>query len=75
MVEEDARQINILVKFVPELVPTDFTRLTKFVRGLRPKMELRVKLANLGTTTYANVLETAIEVERILMNVSEEKKD
>ena len=38
-------------------------------------MELGVKLANLGTTTYANVLETTIEVERIQMNVSEEKKD
>ena len=57
------------------MVPTDFTRLTKFVRGLRPKMELGVKLANLGTTTYANVLETAIEVERIQRNVSEEKRD
>ena len=75
MVEEDARQINRLVKFAPELVPTDFTRLTKFVRGLRPKMELGVKLANLGTTTYANVLETAIEVERIQRNVNEEKRD
>ena len=75
MIEEYARQFNRLVKVAPELVPTDFTRLTKFVRRLRPKMELGVKLANLGTTTYANILKTAIEVERILMNVSKEKKD
>ena len=72
MIEEYARQFNRLVKFAPELVPTDFTRLTKFVRGLRPKMELRVKLANLGTITYANVLETAIELERLQANVSKE---
>ena len=75
MVEEYARQFDRLVKFAPELVPTNFTRLTKFVRGFRPRMELGVKLADPGTTTYANILETAIEVKRIQRNVSEEKRD
>ena len=52
------------------MVPTDFLRVTKFVRGLRPKIELGVKLENPRNTTYINVLETAIEVERLQPNVS-----
>ena len=56
LVVEYARKFDRLAKFAPELVPTDFTRLTKFVRGLRPKMELGVKLENPVNTTYANVL-------------------
>ena len=74
-VVEYARQFDQLAKFTLELVPTNFLRITKFVRGLRPKIELGVKLANPGNTTYANVLETAIEVERIQMNVRKEKRD
>ena len=62
MVEEYARQFNRLAKFAPELVPIDFMRVTKFVRGLRPKIQLGVKLANLGNTSYAYALETTIEV-------------
>ena len=75
MIVEYARQFDRLAKFAPEFVPTDFMRVTKFVRGIRPKIELGVKLANPGNTTYANVLETAIEVERIQMNVRKEKRD
>ena len=71
----DSTQFDRLSKFASEMVPIDFMRLTNFVRGVRPKMELGVKLANLETTTYANILETAIEVERIQRNVSEEKRD
>ncbi|XP_062115589.1 uncharacterized protein LOC133829808 [Humulus lupulus] len=72
-VVEYARQFDRLAKFAPQLVPTDFMRVTKFVRGLRPKIELGVKLANLRNTTYADVLETTIEVERLQANVSKEK--
>ena len=55
------------------MVPIDFLRVTKFVRGLRPNIELGVKLANPGTTTYADVLEKAIEVEKLQANVSKEE--
>ena len=73
MVVEYTRHFDRLAKFAPELVPTDFLRVTKFVRGLRPKIELGVKLANPGNTTYADVLETTIEVERLQANVSKEE--
>ena len=73
-VVEYVLQFNRLAKFSPELVPIDFMRVTKFVRGLRPKIELEVKLSNRGNTTYANVLETAIEVERIQTNDSKENR-
>ena len=59
-VAEYARQFDRLAKFAPEMVPTDFLRVTKFVRGLQPKIELEVHLANPGNTTYVVVLETTI---------------
>ena len=55
------------------MVPTNFLRVNKFVRELRLKIEMWVKLANPGNTTYADVLETAIEVERLQANVSKEE--
>ena len=61
-VAEYAQQFNRLANFAPKMVPTGYLRVTKFVRGLRPKIELGVKLANPGNTTYADVLETTIEV-------------
>ena len=72
-VAEYARQFDRLAKFAAELVPTDYLRVNKFVRGLRPKIEMGVKLANPGNTSYADVLETAIEVERLQANVSKEE--
>ena len=72
-VAEYARQFERLAKFAAELVPTDYLRVNKFVRGLRPKIEMGVKLPNPGNTSYADVLETAIEVERLQANVSKEE--
>ena len=72
-VVEYARQFDRLAKFAPEMVPTDYLRVSKFVRELRPKIELGIKLAIPGNTTYADVLETAIEVERLQANVSNEE--
>ena len=55
------------------MVPTDYLRVSEFNRGLRPKIELGVKLANPDNITYADVLETTIEVERLQANVSKEE--
>ena len=68
-VAEYARQFDQLAKFAQEMVPTDFLRVTKFVKGLRPKIAQGFKLANPGTTTYVDT----IEVERLQANVSKEE--
>ncbi|XP_062119070.1 uncharacterized protein LOC133832787 [Humulus lupulus] len=73
-VAEYARQFDRPAKFAPELVPTDYLRVTKFTKGLKSKIGLGVKLANPGTTSYADVLETAIEDERLQENVSKEEQ-
>ena len=72
-VVEYARQFDRLAKFAAELVPNDYLRVTKFTRGLKPKIELGVKFANPGTTSYTDVIEMAIKVERLQENVSKEE--
>ena len=63
-VTEYAQTLDILARFVPELVPTDRACRDKFIRGLDSMVARDVKITmDLTGTTYTQVVERALIAE------------
>ncbi|XP_062119098.1 uncharacterized protein LOC133832824 [Humulus lupulus] len=65
-VTEYVLKFDRLAMFVGDLVPTNATRVDRFVRGLKPMIAKDVEIVSVGgNITYAQVLEMALIAERM----------
>ncbi|XP_060960989.1 uncharacterized protein LOC133031495 [Cannabis sativa] len=62
-VTEYARQFDRLAKFATDLVPTEFLRIHCFTEGLDSRISRDIAMSGVRATTYAEVLEKALEAE------------
>ncbi|XP_060972561.1 uncharacterized protein LOC133038427 [Cannabis sativa] len=62
-VTEYARQFDRLAKFAIDLVPTEFLRIHRFTKGLDSRISRDIAMSGVRATTYAEVLEKALEAE------------
>ncbi|XP_060970948.1 uncharacterized protein LOC133037497 isoform X1 [Cannabis sativa] len=62
-VTEYARQFDRLAKFATDLVPTEFLRIHRFTEGLDSRISRDIAMSGVRATTYAEVLEKALEAE------------
>ncbi|XP_060974512.1 uncharacterized protein LOC133039624 [Cannabis sativa] len=62
-VTEYARQFDRLAKFSTDLVPTEFLRIHRFTEGLDSRISRDIAMSGVRATTYAEVLEKALEAE------------
>ncbi|XP_060968478.1 uncharacterized protein LOC133036026 [Cannabis sativa] len=62
-VTEYARQFDRLAKFATDLVPTEFLRIHRFTERLDSQISRDIAMSGVRATTYAEVLEKALEAE------------
>ncbi|XP_062085384.1 uncharacterized protein LOC133791474 [Humulus lupulus] len=63
--KEMSIKFDRLAKFATDLVPTNATRVDRFVRGLKPMIAKDAEIVSIGgNNTYAQVLERAFTAER-----------
>ncbi|XP_060959315.1 uncharacterized protein LOC133030550 [Cannabis sativa] len=63
-VTEYAQKFDRLIKFAPDLVPTDRVRAHRFVEGLKPMVARDVEIVSRGQFSFAQVVEMALTAER-----------
>jgi hypothetical protein len=72
-VAEYALEFDRLSKFVGDLVPTDFTRKQKYVRGLNATISRDLKITTTHDTLYKKVVELALIAEEAEHQVIKEQ--
>ncbi|PON36071.1 hypothetical protein PanWU01x14_331280, partial [Parasponia andersonii] len=60
---EYVRKFDQLARFVLDMVPNDVTRVTRFMEGLKPKLDRDVDMGLIGAISYGKAVEKALRAE------------